>query len=293
MLSRVHDRLGTAGFVISIVALVVALGGTAFAAAKLSGGEKKEVEKIAKKFAGPKGATGPAGTNGAQGPVGAQGPAGSKGADGTAGAGGAAGAAGKSVVIGATAPNCTGGGKTVEVEGSGKKSEICDGEEGPPGSPWTAGGTLPPEATETGTWAVGRFGAPAAASSIAYVPISFSIPLAAPIAGGHMHYINAVGKEVKLNSTTFEPEELTSTACKGSAANPTAEPGDFCLYTGFLSNGEAANISFLALNGLQSLDESQITSYTAGTTFGVSADNGTEPIEGIGTWAVTAPAAGS
>jgi hypothetical protein len=50
---KVHEKLGTAGFIISIVALVAAMGGGAYAA---SGGltkkESKEVEKIAKKYAG-------------------------------------------------------------------------------------------------------------------------------------------------------------------------------------------------------------------------------------------------
>ncbi|MBA3867401.1 MAG: hypothetical protein H0X42_13840 [Solirubrobacterales bacterium] len=49
-ISRIHQKLGTAGFIISIVALVAALGGGAYAASGgLSGKQKKEVEKIAKK----------------------------------------------------------------------------------------------------------------------------------------------------------------------------------------------------------------------------------------------------
>ena len=52
MLTRIHRKLGTAGFVISIVALVAALGGGAYAASGgLTGKQKKEVEKIAKKYA--------------------------------------------------------------------------------------------------------------------------------------------------------------------------------------------------------------------------------------------------
>ena len=59
MIERIHQKLGTAGFVIAIVALIAALGGTALAAAKLNGTQKKEVEKIAKKYAGKPGAAGP------------------------------------------------------------------------------------------------------------------------------------------------------------------------------------------------------------------------------------------
>jgi hypothetical protein len=291
MFSRIHRRLGTAGFAISIVALVAALGGGAYAASGgLSGKEKTEVKKIVQTEAKKLVKAGPPGAPGAPGPAGAPGAKGDSGAKGDPGVG-ITGANGKSVVIGATAPNCTSGGKTLEVEGSGKKSEVCDGEEGPEGSPWTAGGVLPPEATETGTWAVGSFAAPTEDSSQALVPISFGIPLAQPIQGGHMHYLNAAGKEVKFNATTFALEEVVSTACTGTAADPKATPGNFCLYTGVLKNGAGANISFTDLTGNKSLEESQITSFTTGTVFEIEASNGSHAITGIGTWAVTAPAA--
>jgi hypothetical protein len=83
MFSTIHQKLGTAGFVISIVALVAALGGGAYAASGgLSGKQKKEVEKIAKKYAGKPGATG---ATGATGPAGAAGTAGTTGAEGKTG----------------------------------------------------------------------------------------------------------------------------------------------------------------------------------------------------------------
>jgi hypothetical protein len=89
MISRLHEKLGTAGLVVAIVALVAALGGTAFAAVDtLSSKEKKEVKKIAKKFAGKPGAPG------APGPAGPAGPAGAKGATGATGATGPVGPAG-------------------------------------------------------------------------------------------------------------------------------------------------------------------------------------------------------
>ncbi len=69
------------GVVIAVIALIFALAGTAFAAAKLNGTQKKEVKKIAKKYAGKRGKTGPAGANGApgaQGPGGPRGPAGAR-----------------------------------------------------------------------------------------------------------------------------------------------------------------------------------------------------------------------
>jgi hypothetical protein len=114
----IREPFGKAGLIVACLALVAALGGTAFAAAKLNGTQKKEVEKIAKKFAGKPGATGPAG------PAGAKGDAGAGGAAGAAGAAGPAGATGK------------------------------EGKEGKEGKPWTAGGTLPRGSTETGSWSL-------------------------------------------------------------------------------------------------------------------------------------------
>jgi hypothetical protein len=91
MFSRIHGRLGTAGFIIAIVALIAALGGTAFAAVdRLSKQEKKEVKVIAKQFAPAvvPGATGPAGSKGDAGPrgeTGSEGPEGPQGIPGEPG----------------------------------------------------------------------------------------------------------------------------------------------------------------------------------------------------------------
>jgi hypothetical protein len=96
MFSKLHERLGTAGFIISIIALVAALSGGAYAASGgLSGKQKKEVEKIAKKFAGKPGAAGAQGAQGATGPGGSTGPSGSTGKEGPAGKEGLEGVAGK------------------------------------------------------------------------------------------------------------------------------------------------------------------------------------------------------
>ncbi len=119
MFSRIHEKLGTVGFVLAVVALIAALAGTAFAAAGLNGKQKKEVKSIAKQFAGKPGA---AGAQGPKGDTGAQGPKGDTGAKGETGAPGAPGE---------------------------------PGEPGEEGSPWTAGGVLPSGETETGVWAAG------------------------------------------------------------------------------------------------------------------------------------------
>ena len=141
----IREPFGKAGLTVAILALVLAMVGGAYAAGGLTKSQEKQVTKIAKKYAGKPGAPGTAGTPGANGTAGAPG------AKGDTGAAGGTGPAGKSVVIGNTAPTCPNGvgGKTIEVEGSGTKQNVCNGQ------PWTAGGTLPSGKTETGVWAAG------------------------------------------------------------------------------------------------------------------------------------------
>lgn len=88
MIRRIHEKLGTPGFIIAIVALIAALTGTAFAAGGLTKQQEKQVAKIAKKYAGkrgPKGSAGPVGATGPQGPAGPKGDTGSKGETGLQG----------------------------------------------------------------------------------------------------------------------------------------------------------------------------------------------------------------
>ncbi|MGN6201138.1 MAG: hypothetical protein ACTHNY_01870 [Solirubrobacterales bacterium] len=97
MLRRIHDKLGTAGFVLAIVALVVALGGTAVAARSVfTKKQEKAIIKIVKKYTkpgpqGPKGDAGPAGAQGAKGDAGPKGDTGSQGPEGQEGPEGPAG----------------------------------------------------------------------------------------------------------------------------------------------------------------------------------------------------------
>jgi hypothetical protein len=225
MLRRLHSRLGTAGFVISIVALVVALSGGAYAASGgLTGKQKKEVEKIAKKYAGKPGTNGAPGAPGAKGDAGAKGDtgaagtAGKDGTNGTNGTSGTNGGPGKSVEAfevptGETA--CSGnGGVEYEIEESGEATEVCNG------SPWTVG-SLPPGKTETGAWAFGT----TAAAGFAFAPVSFAVPLANG-ATVSAHYVNLAGNEELEDEVIAEPAAV----CHGSAANPTAPPGALCIY---------------------------------------------------------------
>jgi hypothetical protein len=223
MISSIHRKLGTAGFIISIVALVAALGGGAYAASGgLSGKQKKEVEKIAKKYAGKPGATGatgPAGAKGDTGAAGAKGDTGAKGETGAPGSNGVGtpGAAGKSVearTIATGEPTqCEEeGGAEYEVEDSGTAAEICNGKEG---SPWTVGG-LPEGATETGVWTFN--GSEASATEGVpdlYAPISFSVPLR-----------EAIHDQTKIHFVG----ESGGGECTGTDSNPTAPPGQLCIY---------------------------------------------------------------
>jgi len=144
VISRIHQKLGTAGFIISIVALVAALGGGAYGASgALTGKQKKEVEKIAKKYAGKPGAPGGTGATGPAGPNGSNGGNGSKGDTGPEG------------------------------------KQGPEGKRGQEGSPWTDGGTLPTGSEETGVWSY--FQPATEEAQELSVPISFTIPLASSI----------------------------------------------------------------------------------------------------------------
>lgn len=97
MFSRIHSKLGTAGLVVAIVALVAALTGSALAAGVFSKKQEKQIIKIARKYAGkhgPRGATGPQGPAGANGANGKEGPRGLQGLEGATGATGATGTTG-------------------------------------------------------------------------------------------------------------------------------------------------------------------------------------------------------
>jgi Collagen triple helix repeat (20 copies) len=80
------EPFGKAGLMVAILALVLAMVGGAWAAAGLTGKQKKEVTKIAKKYAGKPGPAGPQGLPGPQGAPGAPGTNGTNGQDGAPGA---------------------------------------------------------------------------------------------------------------------------------------------------------------------------------------------------------------
>ncbi len=223
MFSPMRNRFGIPG-AISVIALVFAMMGGAYAATNNGGGKAAASKSKAKKGPrGPKGATGPAG------PAGPQGPAGPAGASGKDGANGAPGANGKSVVVGsfsaedeeneepAGEPCALNGGNEVAVEGSGVVHYACNG------SPWTATGTLPAGATETGTYQGPNNGT--AEGSEELTSASFSVPV-------------SPAPTFVFVPADAEGKTGTAAGCPGvTSGMPQANPGKLCVYgVGFQIN---------------------------------------------------------
>jgi hypothetical protein len=230
--------------VISVIALVFAMVGGAYAASNdggsakaskkqsgLTGKQKKEVETIAKKFAGKAGPTGPVGP---QGPAGANGQAGAKGATGPAGPKGTTGPAGPKGTTGPAGPKGTTGAKGVTGPKGTTGAKGVTGPKGPTGPTGPTGQSgftevLPSGKTEKGTWAVTFSGTEEeleeGVTKVLRVPISFPIPLPGALGPANV---------VKVTPTQIEEEEVPA-ACtvggtEGSIANPLATPGFLCVY---------------------------------------------------------------
>jgi Collagen triple helix repeat (20 copies) len=283
MFNRIHRKLGTAGFIISIVALVAALGGGAYAASGgLTGKQKKEVEKIAKKYSGKPGAAGAAGATGPAGPAGAagkEGPAGKEGGAGKEGAQGKEGVAGKA------------------------------GEPGKAGKNGTTGftKTLPTGETEVGVW--GTAGAPASVGRLSF-PVSFPIPLAT--APNEVVVVHPDEEFDGSNLTPPNPEPKCPGRGGGSfpapgPTNPTYKPttpeateGVLCVYEDQsinVSNSEIGGVSspqyFAGEVGGEPQFANEEGASTAGAFIAVNCfeEEAGEPLPCAinGTWAVTAP----
>ncbi len=262
MFSTLRTRFGIPG-VISVIALVFAMFGGAYAASNSASGGKATASAKAKKGPrGPKGATGPAGS---QGPAGPQGPAGAPGPKGDAGAAGnpgQSGSNGQSITstLEPPGPNCTAGGYKLVSAGP-KTDYVCNGANGVDGQTGFTE-TLPAGMTEKGTWSasarkdqaivVGPF-------ELFGAPLSFSIPLASPLGESHVH---------------FSTQSDFGDTCTGSVGNPTAPSGELCVY---LDNGleYSRNAEYFAPESLS----------TAGTLlfFQITED----PANVYGAWAVT------
>jgi hypothetical protein len=199
MFSTLRTRFGIPG-VISVIALVFAMFGGAYAASNSSGGGKATASAKAKKGPrGPKGATGPAGPQGPAGPAGAKGDAG---ANGTAGGVGPAGPQGPQGTKGATGP------------------------QGPAGSPWTVGGTLPSGQSLKGSWSMSLQARGTGENFFATSAISFGLEYSneAPT----MVYVDSSGTEKVLeNGFANEPSDRCPST---DPTVPTAAPGYLCIY---------------------------------------------------------------
>lgn len=199
--------------VLSALALIFAMTGGAYAAGRYVITSAKQIKpSVLRQLKGKAGARGPAGPAGVAGPAGAAGSA----AVGKEGPAGKEGTPGKDGARGETGPR------------------------GPQGEPWVPDGTLPSGAAETGVWGLSKLSALPGLGQV-HIPISFTIPLAAPLDGNHVHVIE-------------EGEEgAAGKGCGGgSSKEPTAEPGNLCVY---IANQSNAGASAFALQNMEIEEE--------------------------------------
>jgi hypothetical protein len=114
--------------------------------------------------------------------------------------------------------------------------------------------------------------------------------LSAGLDAAHVHFIdetNAGNKEVIVKNNVHE--YVTSTECLGSAAEPTAEPGNLCVYTQFVSPAPPATEPFNAGIYSPAAPINPIAGAGAtGAIVAVETSGGGTGGAGSGTWAVTA-----
>jgi Collagen triple helix repeat (20 copies) len=293
VISRIHQRLGTAGFVIAIVALIAALSGGAYAASGgLSSKQKKEVEKIAKSVSKPgtAGATGPAGTPGAKGDAGSTGAEGKQGSAGNQGSAGTSAEATSftgSKTVGSV--TCTEGG--IVVKSAKPEAAVCNGAKGQTG--FTE--KLPSGKTETGTWAISL----STTENIgANTSVSFPIPLAAAGAEGTAWAFSQAEVENeewgKKESNTSEgcvvgAPGCKDTGCRGSVAEPTAPKGTLCVYAALEVRNAKAEGPLEPRNYEFGFDAYGVSGAFIAGPFMNGTSGTPATFEGNGTWAVTAP----
>ena len=131
-----------------------------------------------------------------------------------------------------------------------------DGQAGPEGkaaSLWIAGGTLPSDKTETGTWTFTKD-----VEGQIRIPLSLPIPTKEPLKAVGLH---------------FSGEEDPSPNCRGSVAKPEADPGFICVYSD-LHEDPLTGFGPIRTSGVVLIFESNTT---------------TAPLPDEGTWAATAP----
>jgi hypothetical protein len=280
MFSTLRTRFGIPG-VISVIALVFAMFGGAYAASNSASGGKATASAKAKK--GPRGPKGPKGDTGPAGPQGPAGPAGAKGDAGVAGANGqngTPGASGQSVTeTKINAGGACGAATGVKYTLGANSTNVCNGSNGTPGTPGTNGENGACSAKNTacvmpsGSSLTGHWNSHFQGTGTGYDLESISFVLAYSNASGPtLHFVTAE----EVEEGTAPPE------CSGSSIAPTAAAGHLCVYQSAAIKGaelaynkfEAAFTSFLG-----DLDSHGVTLWFEGTSLQF---NG-------GTWAVTAP----
>jgi Collagen triple helix repeat (20 copies) len=248
MLSPLRNRFGIPG-VISVIALVFAMLGGAYAATDNGGGK---ATASAKGKPGPRGKPGKPGPTGPAGPQGAQGPAGANGKDGINGSSGSKGATGATGATGKGTTGPTGATGATGVTGSTGLSGFT--------------ATLPPEATETGAFAgrtdVNGFGT---------TMVSLAIPLAEALA-------NAAPGEKTHIIDVVNGDPVPTECAGGTIAEPKADPGNLCLWANHGAVIEVTNLLWPS-NPAQS----GVEKTGARVNF-----EGAENAAIFGTWAVTA-----
>ena len=265
MLSPLRNRFGIPG-VISVIALVFAMLGGAYAASDNGGSGKPKASASAKKGPrgprgpkGPAGPPGPAGTAGAQGPAGAKGDTGSAGTNGSNGTNGTNGTSATVASFAGSKGTCTEGQGGLEVKSASPTAFVCNGKNGTTG--FTE--TLPSGKTETGAWLMQDEG------ELSLTSISFPIPLPAPMVNEKFVYMN-VGEAAKPG-------------CTGGTANaPKADPGFLCVY---LTKGEVV----LLVGSNAGTGSSADIGTTGANLLGLEITEDPGALYVGGTWAVTAP----
>jgi Collagen triple helix repeat (20 copies) len=269
MFSKLQNQFGSAGLVLSVVAIVLALGGGAYAANHLGASASKAK-------AGPRGKTGktgPAGPAGPQGPAGPTGPAGSPGTNGTNGTNGVSAEAGTAFsgkkTVGSV--TCENGG--VPVKSASPETAVCNGKNGTTGFT----DTLPSGSSESGIWGQTELGSEITAQL--NIPISFVIPLKKPLDSSHVHIFEG----------TTAPAGCSGIETGGTGNHLIeleAEPGNLCVYVDLQNNLSAAELDTLNLEGTPS---EPFGAGRTGTVLGSVFDE-VEPFAWArGEWVVTAP----
>jgi hypothetical protein len=256
-----RNRFGIPG-VISVIALVFAMTGGAFAAKYIITSPKQIKPSVLKKLKGKRGPAGPAGPAGPQGPAGAKGDTGAAGSNGSNGKDGAAGKDGTSATVasfGGEKGSCKEGG--VEVKSASPTANVCNGVKGKEGSPWVAG-EAPSGVLMRGTWAAPTFNAAGAGEELS-VAISTGIP---------------ISKSAEFLAV-ISPEPLSG--CNGTASNPTPSElpikGILCVYSAKLENLEEFASTPLTVN-----------KSGGGVVFNLFTE-GAGIAEGYGSWAMLTP----